>query len=98
MARELSPEQRREFEEFLSQDDAGNPSIAPSMREHVEAAVEIDQLAASFGEGWRTGRSRCISAARLASAPDLNPGARIPECREPPLAIVERGLERMRTA
>ncbi len=75
MAHDLSPEQRREFEEFLSRVDAGTLPIAGPMRQHVDAAVGIARLTLrSSAEGG--GPADPELAARLASAPELPPWAR----------------------
>ena len=75
MARELSPEERRQFEEFLSQVDAGTLPIAPSMREHVEAAVKIARLTlrASAEDGAQEDLDEL--AARIEAGPELPPWA-----------------------
>jgi hypothetical protein len=75
VVRRLSAEERRQFEEFLSQVDAGTLPIAPSMREHVEAAVKIARLTlrASGDDGAQADLDQL--AARIEAAPELPPWA-----------------------
>jgi hypothetical protein len=75
VARELSPEERRQFEEFLSQVDAGTLPIAPSMREHVGAAVEIARLTLRASAEGGAQEDLDELAARLVAGPELPPWA-----------------------
>jgi hypothetical protein len=88
VVRRLSAEERRQFEEFLSQADAGTLPIAPLMREHVEAAVKIARLTlrASGEDGAQADLDEL--AARIEAGPELPPWAR--GWKEPSQSIGQR--------